>query len=129
MATKKAATTTKEAKKENKFKECKVSGEIFEYNIRIFPKTAGKGKILNRWYMTIELNNALSIKGCYLTETESNVFITFPQYSDKDGKWNSYFYQSEELKKELDNVVSKLMKLVGIDGDEIATDGDSNLPF
>ena len=128
MATKKAATT-KEAKKENKFKECKVSGEIFEYNIRIFPKTAGKGEILNRWYMTIELNNALSIKGCYLTETESNVFITFPQYSDKDGKWNSYFYQSEELKKELDTVVNKLMKLVGIDGDEIATDGDSNLPF
>ena len=129
MATKKAAASTKEAKKENKFKELKVSGEIFEYNIRIFPKTAGNGKILNRWYMTIELNNALSIKGCYLTETESNVFITFPQYSDKDGKWNSYFYQSEDLKKELDTVVSKLMKLVGIDGDEIATDGDSNLPF
>ena len=128
MAAKKAAVT-KEAKKENKFKELNVSGVIFDYNIRIFPKTAGKGKILNRWYMTIELNNALSIKGCYLTETESNVFITFPQYSDKDGKWNSYFYQSEELKKELDAVVSKLMKLVGIDGDEIATDGDSNLPF
>lgn len=128
MAAKKAATT-KEAKKENKFKECKVSGEIFDYNIRIFPKTAGKGKILNRWYMTIELNNALSIKGCYLTETESNVFITFPQYSDKDGKWNSYFYQSEKLKEELDIIVSKLMKLVGIDGDEIATDGDSSLPF
>ena len=128
MAAKKEAVT-KEAKKENKFKKLEVSGVIFDYKIRIFPKTAGKGKILNRWYMTIELNNALSIKGCYLTETESNVFITFPQYSDKDGKWNSYFYQSEELKEELDIIVSKLMKLVGIDGDEIATDGDSNLPF
>lgn len=127
MATKKNATKN-ETKNETKCKELHMDGDIFSYYVRVFPGKDGTKKIKRRWYMTIELNGAFTLKGCYLTETENNVFISFPQY-EKDGSYYSYMFTSEILREELDELVKKLMSLVGIDDGEIMKPEESNLPF
>lgn len=130
----------KAEKKETKkvsFKEFKFTGKTFEYTGRIFPSKEGSGKVKRKWGLTICLNGVFSLKGCQLVETDSNVFITYPQYfvkgkTDNDGTWNSYIYVDKELNEELDAFVSYLMTVVGIDGEEVAKDDglkDEDLPF
>lgn len=127
----------KEAAKKLSFKEFKFTGKTFEYTGRIFPSKEGSGKVKRKWGLTICLNGVFSLKGCQLVETDSNVFITYPQYfvkgkTDSDGTWNSYVYVDKELNDELDAFVSYLMTVVGIDGEEVAKDDglkDEDLPF
>lgn len=130
MAVKKAA---KKEEKKASFKEFKFTGKTFEYSGRVFPSREGSGKVKRTWGITLCLNGLFTIKGCKLVETESNVFITYPQYlSDKDKNvWSSYVYVDKELNEEMDGLVNELMKVVGIAGDEIATASDSgeDLPF
>lgn len=135
MAVKKAAK--KEEAKKSSFKEFKFTGKTFEYTGRVFPSKEGSGKVKRKWGLTLCLNGVFSLKGCQLVETDSNVFITYPQYfvkgkTDNDGTWNSYVYVDKELNDELDAFVNYLMAVVGIDGnDTVKDDGikDEDLPF
>ena len=136
MAVKKKAEKKEEAKKSS-FKEFKFTGKTFEYTGRVFPSKEGGGKVKRRWGLTLCLNGVFSLNGCQLVETDSNVFITYPQYfvkgkTDNDGAWNSYVYIDKELNEELDAFVNYLMAVVGIDGnDTVKDDGlkDEDLPF
>lgn len=133
MAAKKSASkkeTNKETKKAN-FKEFKYSGKVFEYSGRVYPSKEGTGKIVRSWGMSLTLNDCFTLKGVRLVETESNVFLTYPQYKSDD-KYNSYVFISEELNGEIDKLVEHLMKLLGIDdsgADDIAKGGETDLPF
>lgn len=134
MAVKK--TGKKEAEKKVNFKEFKYTGKTFEYTGRVFPSKEGIGKVKRKWGLTICLNGVFSLKGCQLVETESNVFITYPQYyveskTKNDGTWNSYVYVDKELNEELDAFVNYLMTVVGIAGEEVAKapEKDEDLPF
>lgn len=125
----------KEAPKKVNYKEFKYSGKTFEWSGRIFPGKEGRGKIRRKWGLTLSLNGVLDIKGCYLVETDSNVFLTYPQYSTgdntKDQKWNSYIYVSKDLNEEIDALVNVLMGVVGIDGEAVAEAPakDEDMPF
>lgn len=134
MAVKKNSEKKEAAKKVN-YKEFKYSGATFEWSGRVFPGKEGHGKIKKRWGLTLSLNGVLDIKGCYLVETDSSVFLSYPQYSTGDGtkdqKWNSYIYISKELNEEIDALVSVLMGVVGIDGEAVAKapEKDEDMPF
>ena len=83
MAAKKSASkkeTNKETKKAN-FKEFNYSGKVFEYSGRVYPSKEGTGKIVRSWGMSLTLNDCFTLKGVRLVETESNVFLTYPQLS------------------------------------------------
>ena len=130
MPVKKKAEKKEESKKVS-FKEFKFTGKTFEYTGRVYPSKEGSGKVNRKWGLTLCLNGVFTLKGCQLVETDSNVFITYPQYfvkgkTDNDGTWNSYVYVDKELNEELDAFVSYLMKVVGIDGEEVATTSGSD---
>lgn len=121
------------AKKEKaKFKEFKVTGKIFEYSGRIYPGKDGKGHVKREWGMSICLNNAFTLKGCWLTQTTRGItFISFPQYKSGDS-YESYIYSSEELRDDWKVVVSKLCEIVGVESpkdDDIAEAPEGDLPF
>ena len=120
------------SKKEVNFKEFKVTGKTFEYTGRIYQGNKGSGNTKRYWGMSLTLNGVITIKGVKLVETKKdNVFLSWPSYENK-GEWYDYIFVDKELNEELDKVVLALMKLVGIDDgddDEIAEDGDTNLPF
>lgn len=129
--TKKSASK-KETKKVD-FKEFKYTGKVFEYSGRIYPSKEGKGKVLRTWGLQLVLNGVFTLKGVYLLETESTVFLKYPQYQ-KDKEYVSYVFIDKELNKEIDGLIAVLMNVVGIgdgDDDEIATApaDDSELPF
>lgn len=125
--TKKTAAKKTETKKVE-FKEVKHSGKVFDYSVRVYPGKEGKGKIKRSWGCQITLNGAITIKGVKLVETDSNVFFSYPQYQSND-KWNSYIYIDKELNEEIDAVITKLMEALGITDDDIAGDGNTELPF
>lgn len=130
MAVKK--TTEKAEEKKVNYKEFKYTGKVFEYTGRIFPGRDGSGKIRRRWGLTLTLNGVLDIKGCTLTETDSNVFISWPQYHNETKKeWVSYIYVNKDLNDELDGLVNELMKVVGISGEDVAkaSEKTEELPF
>ena len=99
MATKKNATKKEEAKKE--FEEFKYSGKKFEYSGRLFPKKEGKGKVLSKAYVTLTLNEVITISGVWLYETESSYFLKFPEYKSGDS-WKTYIFIDKEMNDEID---------------------------
>lgn len=103
-----------ETKEVAKFKEFKYSGKVFEYDGRIYQPEEGKGKVKRRWYLSLTLNNAVTIKGCHLVETEDKVFITYPQYLKNKDKntWESYIFVDKELNDEIDTLISEIAELV-----------------
>ena len=115
------------------YKVFKYTGKVFEYSGRIYPSKEGKGKVLRTWGLQLVLNGVFTLKGVYLVETESTVFLKYPQYQ-KDKEYVSYVFIDKELNKEIDGLIAVLMNVVGIgdgDDDEIATApaDDSELPF
>lgn len=128
-----AVSKKKAEEKKAAFKEFKYTGKTFEYTGRIYAGKDGSGKIKRSWGLSLCLNGLFDLKGCKLVETESNVFITYPQfYTESKKEWTSYVYIHKELNDEIDGLVNELMRIVGIVDDDIAKStgsGDENLPF
>lgn len=104
----------KSAKKEEakKFEEFKYSGKCFEYSGRIYEGSEGKGKVKSRSYMSLVLNDAISINGCYFTVLDDGAaFIAWPQYK-KGEEYKSYIFTSEEINEELEALTKVIKKLV-----------------
>lgn len=120
MATKKKTASKKGASKKSEvnYKEFKFTGKTFEYSGRIYAPTAGKGKIIKSYGMNLCLNGVITIKGVRLVETESNIFLTYPQYVNQKEEYVPYIYVDKELNSEMDDLVTYLMKLLGIDSEE-----------
>lgn len=132
MEKKTTKKATKKAEKKAEFKEFQYTGKVFEYTGRIYPSREGKGKVVRTWGMQLVLNGVFTLKGVKLVETESTVFLNYPQYADKDGNYKSYVFIDKDLNGEIDGLINVLMGIVGIDGDgddEEATDGNTSLPF
>ena len=94
----------KTAKKEDKakFEEFKYTGKVFEYSGRIYEGTEGKGKVKSRSFMSLTLNDAITISGCYFVVLDDgSSFITYPQYK-KGEEYKSYIFTDQELKEELE---------------------------
>ena len=99
-------------KEKAKFNEFTYSGKIFEYSGRIYEGMEGKGKVKSRSYMSLVLNDAITINGCYFVVlNDGSVFITWPQYK-KGEEYKSYIFTSEEIKEELEALAKVIKKQV-----------------
>lgn len=104
----------KSAKKEEakKFEEFKYSGKCFEYSGRLYEGSEGKGKVKSRSYLSLTLNDAITINGCYFVVLDDGAsFITYPQYK-KGEEYKSYIFTSDDLKDELEALSKVIKKLV-----------------
>ena len=97
---------------EPKFKEFNYSGKTFEYSGRLYEAKEGKGKVKSRSYMSLVLNDSITINGCYFTVLDDGAaFISYPQYQ-KDKEYKSYIFVDKELNEEIEELGKKLKKLV-----------------
>lgn len=104
----------KAAKKEEakKFEEFTYTGKTFEYSGRIYEGSEGKGKVKSRSYLSLTLNDAITINGCYFVVLDDgSAFITYPQYK-KGEKYKSYIFTDEDIKDELEALSKVIKKLV-----------------
>ena len=104
----------KSNKKEEKakFNEFSYTGKSFEYKGRIYEGTEGKGKVKSRSYMSLILNDCLTINGCYFVVLDDGAaFITWPQYK-KGEEYKSYIFTDEEIKEELEALAKVIKKQV-----------------
>lgn len=118
MAIKKTTTksskkeTKKETKKEEKkFIEFDVKSESFDFSGRIYPgdmEVSQAGNQYRRSYLSLCLNSLITINGCYLVETESSTFISFPGYQTKDGENRSYIFTDQDIRDELNSLAEIL---------------------
>lgn len=99
------------AKKESKpeFKEFKFSEDIFDYTGRIYPWEERNN--CRRAYLSLCINEALTINYCNLVETDEHLFISFPSVKAKDD-YKSIVFTDEDLKTELDKIAGKLKELL-----------------
>lgn len=106
----------KETKTESKgYAEFKYSGNTFDYSGRIYPKMKGsdKGKVKGKYYVALCFNDVFTLKGCYLVETESDYFLTFPQFAKKDGDktaYDSFVFVDKKLNDEIDELTNFIYK-------------------
>lgn len=56
-------------------------------------KEAGKVTITP---VSLTIDDLMSIKGCSLKETKNNVWLSFPEYKNKNGDYVSYVFVSKE---------------------------------
>lgn len=110
MAAKKKEVKTEE----KKFQEFKFDGDIFSYSGRIYNPSEGKGKVLRRYYISLTLNDVMTINGIYLVETEDKFFLDWPSYeSKKEEKYRSYFFLKKEyLEGEIDQLIDVLQAML-----------------
>ena len=102
--------TNKKAETKNEFKEFSFTMDNFDYSGRIYPveESANGNK---RAYLSLCINDQITINYCHLVITKKNTFISFPSISVKDD-YKSVIYTDESLNEELDALASELEKLV-----------------
>ena len=114
MAIKKTTTkkeSTKKVKEEKKYIEFDVKSESFDFSGRIYPGEMENSKAGNQYrrsYVSLCLNSLITINGCYLVETESSTFISFPGYQTKNGENRSYIFTDEDIRDELNSLAEIL---------------------
>ena len=96
----------KKAKEKKEFVEFNVKSETFDFSGRIYPGKEKKG--LRRSWMSLCLNDSITIQNCYLVETKSSTFIGFPQYKNKDDEYKSHIFIDEDMREEIDNLAEVL---------------------
>lgn len=103
----------KKAKEEKaKFEEFTYTGKTFEYSGKIYEGSEGEGKVKSRSYLSLTLNDAITIKGCYFVVLDGgSAFITYPQYK-KGEEYKSYIFTNDDLKDELEALSKVIKKLV-----------------
>ena len=98
----------KEEKK--KYQEFSFTMDNFDYSGRIYPTEEVKNGV-KRAYVSLEINEQITINYCYLVITKDNTFISFPSIKVGDG-YKNVIFTDESIQDELDNVASELAKLV-----------------
>lgn len=89
----------KPEKKEVNYKEFEYDGKEFKYSGRIYPENKTSTEKCDITPMNITLNGVITIKGCKLMQTDDKTWINFPQYQDKEKKWQSYFFIPKEFEE------------------------------
>lgn len=105
-----------EVKEEVKFKEFKFDGKTFHYTGRVYPKQEGKGKVKASYYCTITMNELYTVKGCYLIETENDVFIKWPQYKTENG-YSPFIYTDKAMNDELNDLAYTIALAAGVEAE------------
>ena len=126
MAAKK--TNKKEAaKQDNNFKEFNAKFAEIPLSGRIYPAKENKG--IKRSFMYLNIGGGFTIQ-CHFVETKSNYFIAFPQY-EQDGKYKSYVFVEKDSKfdKAFDALADWIYNEESGNGEEVATDANTTLPF
>lgn len=102
--------TNKKADAKNEFKEFSFTMDNFDYSGRIYPAEEGNNGV-KRAYLSLCINDQITINYCHLVITKKNTFISFPSISVKDD-YKSVIYTDESLNDDLDALASELEKLV-----------------
>ena len=89
----------KETKKKDNFVEFEYDGKEFKYSGRLYPDSQTETKKCTITPMSLTLNGVITIKGCKLMQTDNKTWINFPQYQDKEKKWQSYFFIPKEFEE------------------------------
>ena len=98
----------KEEKKE--YQEFSFTMDNFDYSGRIYPAEEGKNEI-KRAYVSLEINEQITINYCHLVITKDNTFVSFPSIKVGDG-YKNVIFTDESIQDELDNLAKELAKLV-----------------
>lgn len=85
------AKETKQEEKKN-YIEFTFKGKEIDYSGRIYPDLKKSTNAIDITPMNITINDVITIKGCKLIQSDKDSWIDFPQYKDKDGKYQSYVY-------------------------------------
>lgn len=109
------ARKAKETKEEKKnYVEFSFKGEEINYSGRVYPDLKKSTDALDITPMSLTINGVITIKGCKLMQSDSASWISFPQYKDKDGKYQSYVYVDRAFNdNELAALAAECEKLVG----------------
>lgn len=102
------ARKTAETKKENNFIEFEYTGKEFKYTGRVYPdlkKTVGK---LDITPVNFTLNGVITIKGCRLMQTDSNAWLSGPQYKSGD-EYKDFVYIERKFN---DSEIAELVKVI-----------------
>ena len=123
------ATKGKKSKKQesNGYKEFNASFAGIPLSGRIYPAKENKG--IKRSFMYLNIGGGFTIQA-HFVETKNNYFIAFPQYETDNG-YKSYVFVEKDSKfdKAFDALADYIYNDGDGDGDEIATDGKTELPF
>lgn len=102
-------------KEEKKFIEFNFKSESFDFSGRVYPgelKSSKNGNAYRRSYLSLCLNDLITINCCNLVETEESTFITFPGYQTKEGEDKSYLFIDKSLRDEIDALAALIADLI-----------------
>ena len=103
-------TNKKAEKKENEFKEFNLSEETFDYTGRVYPwEESGNG--VKRAYLSLCINESITINYCHLVQSKDNLFISFPSIKSGDN-YKSVIFTAEDMNEELDKVAEEIANLI-----------------
>ena len=107
------ARKTKENKETKNYKEFSFKGKEIDFTGRIYPDLQKSTDALDITPMSLTINGVITIKGCKLMQSDKASWISFPQYKDKSGDYQSYVYVDRAYSdKELADLVNVLEKLI-----------------
>lgn len=89
--------------------EFEFKGKDYEFKGRLYKgyqKVFGK---VTSTPLSIQIDDLLSISGCALKQTENNVWVSFPEYQNKNSEYVSYVYVDKD-QVEFDNLAEYLAK-------------------
>lgn len=105
------AKENKETKKN--YKEFSFKGKEIDFTGRIYPDLKKSTDALDMTPMSLTINGVITIKGCKLMQSDKSSWISFPQYKDKNGDYQSYVYvdraYSDEELADLVDVLERLL--------------------
>ena len=106
------AKETKQEEKKN-YIEFTFKGKEIDYSGRLYPDLKKTTDALDITPMNLTINGVITIKGCKLMQSDKSSWINFPQYKDKDGKYQSYVYVDRAFSdSELNALVEACEKLL-----------------
>lgn len=113
---KKTSKKKSSKKEEREFVEFSFKSETFDFSGRVYPGEKSKG--IKRSWMSLCINDAITIQNCYLVETKDNLFISFPQWKNKDDEYKSHIFISEDISEEIDNLAELINEKISGEDDD-----------
>lgn len=108
MAAKKTGAKKKGSNKESKnYVEFKIKSESFDFSGRIY-KTEVKNKGCVKHPVSLCINDAFTISGIWLCESDNALWLSTPQYKDKNDEYKNYIFIHKDFSEEFDSLAEIL---------------------
>ena len=102
------AKKKKAKKSESKnYIEFKVKSKSFDFSGRVY-KTEVENKNCTKHPMSLCINDMFTISGLWLCETEDSLWISTPQYKDKNDEWKNYIFIHKDFQDEFGSLAEIL---------------------